>query len=648
MMAAKLENHDDESFIILGTSPGSSLDLKCNGIHNGENSLDNTQIEEAMKDLPAEANMAFKAHFKLGDCPSPASMMVASTMITDDKSTEELQKRFGELLDENLILKETLKQNNDSMKEQFLLIASCQEDMMKTHMLHKEKFEETKELVERLRQENKKLKFDIQHLDDSRPRVAEGPPARSGPPSAVEFVSAPDDDTMNKLTAQLALVEKQRRQVIVENEKLTWQKESLEHIVDATSKERDDLKEKLKRVELQMLSRETEHALETEKLSFTIKQLKDQLQAVSGDTSVSLEEVKRRDVTIQQLQNKIAMLQNELKTAQLKILDLENVKLQFSKHKSDANETVKVYKDQIQDLQNKLKEASTIVFQPARISCGAAESDQSNVNANVKLYDRTLKHLAELLNVLIYGLSDSLAETVGLLGSLSDLELGRCSAGQLRAGLAELKQQLEKQHSAVLSNIGQVRGTLSIFEGIFKDCSNILDSKAKEAKNPGTPNIEMLTSALVARGQELQMLKVEIDKLKEEKEDTELLKAQLELYKSDFEAERESRQEMASEKETVLTDLRKTQRMNQELTQQLDEVRRLNSDVYQRATAKRSAPSAAAPRPAAPSPRSPPSSTGNMFANRGPAHTLVNWGFSKVCILHYIPKKVMNRKNTLQ
>lgn len=77
-------------------------------------------------------------------------MMVASTIISDDKTTEELQKRFGELLDENVILKETLKHNNESMKEQFLLIASCQEDMMKTHVMHKEKFDETKGLVERV------------------------------------------------------------------------------------------------------------------------------------------------------------------------------------------------------------------------------------------------------------------------------------------------------------------------------------------------------------------------------------------------------------------------------------------------------------------------------------------------------------------
>lgn len=60
------QNEDDDSFIILGSSPGSSLDMKISGTENGDIVIDKDQMEEAMKDLPHEANMAFKAHFKLG------------------------------------------------------------------------------------------------------------------------------------------------------------------------------------------------------------------------------------------------------------------------------------------------------------------------------------------------------------------------------------------------------------------------------------------------------------------------------------------------------------------------------------------------------------------------------------------------------
>ncbi|KAF9820453.1 hypothetical protein SFRURICE_009872 [Spodoptera frugiperda] len=322
-MTTIVQNGDDDSFIILGTSPGSSLDMKCleNGLETGE-------------------------------------------------------KRFGEILDENVILKETLKQNNESMKEQFLLIASCQEDMMKTHVLHKEKFEETKGLVEKLRQENKKLKSEIARLAETEGKslvssetgesvvatnVAD--PAPSGPSSALEFVTSPDDDTINKLTSQLELVEKQRRQVIVENEKLTWQKESLEHIVDATSKERDDLKEKLKNAELLLSTKDTDHATEVNELNYMIQDLQAQLQSATNTyASISSEEVAKRDQLMHQLEGKITTLQAELKTAQLKILELETVKLEFTKLKSGVSEAIRIYKDQIQDLHIRLKEAATTVI----------------------------------------------------------------------------------------------------------------------------------------------------------------------------------------------------------------------------------------------------------------------------------------------
>lgn len=593
-----LHNGEDDSFIILGSSPGTSLDIKYSGMENGNVDIDKEQMEEAMKDLTAEGNMAFKAHFKLGDSsPSPASMMVASTIITDDRTTEELQKRFGELLDENVILKETLKQNNESMKEQFLLIASCQEDMMKTHVLHKEKFDETKGLVEKLRHENKKLKQDIARISDSESQshtsteASEKESTKSGPSSALEFVTSPDDDTINKLTAQLALVEKQRRQVIVENEKLTWQKESLEHIVDATSKERDDLKEKLKNAELQLSTKDAECSTEIANLKHTVQDLQNQIETTAM-TSISPEELTKRDAVIRLKETRIAELQTDLKAAQLRILDLESVKLNFSKHKCDTSETVKMYNEQIQDLRNRLKEATTTVFQPVRFSISSepeSSSEYASFMSNVKLYDRTLKHLADVLNILTQGLSDSLAETLGLVASLHDYKLEKVSAEQFKSGLADAKQQMEKLHSNALNNIGQVRSSLNIFEGIFRDYNELLKktvSKPKLERSSG--NVEVLTAALMARGQELQLLEGQLNKMKEAQENTELMKAQLDLYKSDFEAERESREKLASERETILTDLRIAQKRNEKLAKQLEEVRKLSPGVYQTAASRTS------------------------------------------------------------
>ncbi|XP_037295203.1 optineurin isoform X3 [Manduca sexta] len=573
-MTSKLENSDDESFIILDQSPGSSLGMKCDSLENGGCRIDKEHLQEAIEDLPGEVNLAFKAHFKIDDCPSPASMMVASTIVTDEGSTEELQKRFAEILDENVILKSSLQQNNDSMKQQFMLIKSCQEDMMKTHLMHKEKFEETKELIERLRQENKKLKQDVSRLMEKEALAnnESGDQVKSGPPSAVEFVASPDDDTINKLTAQLELVEKQRRQVIVDNEKLTWQKESLEHIVDATSKERDDIKEKLKDLELQMSNKESEYNMEIDKLKCHIQDLQNQLDAVSNTTYMSTEQISQRDSTIQQLEAKVASLQTNLKNAQLKIMEMENVKLEYSKYKSEVAKTVKTYKDQVQEMHTRLTEATTTMFQPVSLSLGS-ETDSTGSN-NLKIYNRTLKHLSDLLNKLTHGLSDSLVETLGASASLCDLKLDNTSVDQFKAGLDEIKQQLERQHSDALGNIGQVRGTLSIFEGIFKDYNNLVDKLNQQQPRAPSSDAAMLSAALAARDKELRALQLQLHTLRGQKEDVELLRAQIDVYKNDFEEEREARERIAAEKDNILADLQGLQRRNQDLMKELQEIRK--------------------------------------------------------------------------
>ncbi|KAF9820451.1 hypothetical protein SFRURICE_009870, partial [Spodoptera frugiperda] len=242
------------------------------------------------------------------------------------------------------------------------------------------------------------------------------------------------------------------------------------------------------------------------------------------------------------------------------------------------------------------------VFQPVRFSISSesensSSSEFTSLMSNVKLYDKTLKHLAELLNALTHGMSDSLVQTLGLISSLHDYKLERVTAEQFKAGLTEIKQQMEKQHSTALNNIGQVRGTLSIFEGIFKEYSEVL----KKAVSPmprveRAPNVEALTAALKLNNKF--------------------------LFRSDFEAERESRQKMASEKENLQTDVRTLQKRNQELTQQLEEVRKINPSVYRSATSssrsstsRGSTSTVRTTTPTRPTPAQ-PATTGNMVRKK--------------------------------
>ncbi|GBP61976.1 hypothetical protein EVAR_40984_1 [Eumeta japonica] len=82
--------------------------------------------------------------------------------------------------------------------------------------------------------------------------------------------------------------------------------------------------------------------------------------------------------------------------------------------------------------------------------------------------------------------------------------------------------------------------------------------------------------------------------------------------------ERGAREKMAGERETLLSDLRISQNRNQELVEQLEEVRKLNANIYCIATNKRSpappphasSPAASSTAPPVTSPAS-PSATGN-------------------------------------
>ncbi|KAL0099042.1 hypothetical protein PUN28_020234 [Cardiocondyla obscurior] len=97
------------------------------------------------------------------------SMAIDYTSMVSSLSIAEMQSRLTEMLQENVKLKETLRQNNESMKQQFNTLAMWQDEVTKVHNNHKQKFAETKDLINHLKKENAELKTKLwlsQHSDD--------------------------------------------------------------------------------------------------------------------------------------------------------------------------------------------------------------------------------------------------------------------------------------------------------------------------------------------------------------------------------------------------------------------------------------------------------------------------------------------------
>ncbi|KAK2588939.1 hypothetical protein KPH14_001794 [Odynerus spinipes] len=88
-------------------------------------------------------------------------MSIDYNSIISSLNSSEIQKKLTELLQENVKLKETLKQNTTAMKQQFNTLATWQEEVMNVHKHHKQKFAETRHLINLLKQENAELKLKL-------------------------------------------------------------------------------------------------------------------------------------------------------------------------------------------------------------------------------------------------------------------------------------------------------------------------------------------------------------------------------------------------------------------------------------------------------------------------------------------------------
>ncbi|KAI4503405.1 hypothetical protein M0802_001627 [Mischocyttarus mexicanus] len=92
-------------------------------------------------------------------------MSIDYNSIISSLNSSEIQQKLTELLQENVKLKETLKQNTIAMKKQFNTLAIWQEEVLNVHKNHKQKFIETRQLINLLKEENAELKLKLYNVN---------------------------------------------------------------------------------------------------------------------------------------------------------------------------------------------------------------------------------------------------------------------------------------------------------------------------------------------------------------------------------------------------------------------------------------------------------------------------------------------------
>lgn len=73
-------------------------------------------------------------------------------------SQNSMEIKLGEMLKENVKLKKTIEENDNAMKQQFEKISLWQNQVMSVCDAHKQNYNETRDLINRLREENEYLR----------------------------------------------------------------------------------------------------------------------------------------------------------------------------------------------------------------------------------------------------------------------------------------------------------------------------------------------------------------------------------------------------------------------------------------------------------------------------------------------------------
>ncbi|XP_068083262.1 optineurin isoform X3 [Anabrus simplex] len=470
-----------------------------------------------------------------GPQPESQSSSFLPGSMPSDLSPEEIQRKLRELLQENVELKETLHQNNLAMKQQFNTLVMWQDEVFKVHQSHKEKFAETKDLILKLRAENAELK---KYLEQSKTgsvsdnqlkaenaklkgQIAELQQKLSAPVARKDHPAGPPSrkeeelsDLVKQLNKQLETAERARRQLILDKERLTAQKTRLERDVTALKEEMEEHKEKNR----------------------TLLQEKDEL--------------------------------------------LQKVNQVIARQTSSNQETT--------------TKSTSLTEGGSSTQFG---SNLKNYEEKLHLFNHSLEKQTERyasLDSWLQVAADNVSQWKGT--QLKDPQ----GLDHLRSEIDDLRRLLAKEKAYSEEKKKNLADAATQFQSLFTEYQSLLnewesyhqEEKAKARHNDAyhdvqargfSEKLDNLTAQVLCKDEELAektkeitQLKEKVKKLEVENEAITILKAQVEVYQSDFNAEREARENLAGEKERLAEDLRLLQRRNQQL---LEEVEKLRSNT---------------------------------------------------------------------
>ncbi|XP_063867577.1 optineurin-like [Scylla paramamosain] len=462
-----------------------------------------------------------------------------SSLMAGEESVnqEELLSRFRTIINENLLLKETIAQNNLAMRQQLGLFVKWRHQNEQQHQEQRHHVTELSQQVASVQQENATLRAQLactQLPEEAQPRFKEL------------------DNTIILLNRRLEVAERNLRQAQEDKEKLMAQRSRLEGDItllkcDITTSRSEQERLQLERFELLSTANELRQQLRQSREGASA------IARVAESSPIIAENAGLLSAAdIQKLRDQLRKEQDISATLLQEVHDTRNQVEGLERDAQRAQEAANTQRELCRKLQS-------------QISAAAAVPDTQSKDSVDAMEKKRLKDEAAMLREEVDTLEIALeAERKKNSEERSSVVRAHSEVNRLKKEIQDLKERTERD-----------KHNDQYYEVKIKSIS--------EKHDEATAKLMSYEELLATKNDEISRMKKELGQAKatlaertSESETIAILRAQVEVYQGDFRAEREAREALATDREKLRDELRQLQTRNTQLVDELETYQRRN------------------------------------------------------------------------
>ncbi|KAM6153363.1 optineurin isoform 2-T2 [Erethizon dorsatum] len=460
----------------------------------------------------------------------------------DTFTPEELLQQMKELLVENHQLKEAIKLNNQAMKGRFEELSAWTEKQKEERQFFEIQSKEAKERLMALSHENEKLKEELEKLRGESQRSLEDPTGDTQLPRAEV------EQAVKQLKAQVARLQDEKADLLGIVSELQLKLNSSGSCEDSF-------------VEIRMAEGEADGAIKEIKNSCPRLPRTD-----STDTSKSVEGTRKYlefelELTVSQLllclreeNQKVERLENALKEAKERISEFEKKASDHSEIETQTEGNTEKENEEEKDTEPIGSEVEMLNHQVTSLFKELQEAHTKLSEA--ELMKKRLQEKCQALERKNSATPSELSEKQELVYNNKKLEL-QVESMRSEIKMEQAKMEEEKSKLAILQSthnklLQEHNNALKTVEELTRKESEKVDAAVLWEVNE---KLELAEQALASKQLQMDAMKQTIARQEEELDTMAVLRAQMEIYCSDFHAERAAREKIHEEKEQLALQL---------------------------------------------------------------------------------------------